>query len=133
MSPVAFLLIAVVIGVVGSLLLVVLNQRPNRGDSAIRDFEREMQALAPRSSPTDPDRPIDPDRPSVAHPGIIIDSNRRPEPKGPDEGPPGRRTFPSPQVNSSADERAGAGVPDSTNPRRRSTPSSRPGSGSGES
>jgi hypothetical protein len=72
-NPVSFLLIAVVVAVVGSLLVVGLNRKPHRPDSAMAEFEREMRALAPRPPSGTPTR-----RPPVD------DGDTRPEP-GPDE------------------------------------------------
>ncbi len=48
MSPVSFLLIAVVIAIIGTLVVVAANRSPSRPDSAMEEFEREMRALAPR-------------------------------------------------------------------------------------
>lgn len=50
MSAVVFLMIAVVISVVGTLVLYVRNRTrtPRSVDAGIDDFRREMQALAPR-------------------------------------------------------------------------------------
>jgi hypothetical protein len=47
-NPVAFLLIAVVISVVGSLVLYLRSRTPSSLESGIDNFQREMQALAPR-------------------------------------------------------------------------------------
>jgi hypothetical protein len=47
-SAVVFLLIALVISVVGTMVVVVRNRTPRSLDSGIDDFRREMQALAPR-------------------------------------------------------------------------------------
>lgn len=48
MSPVAFLLIAVVIAALGTVVVVLVNRSPSRPDSAMTEFQREMRALAPR-------------------------------------------------------------------------------------
>jgi hypothetical protein len=48
MSPVAFLMIAVVISVVGCGVLYLRNRTPSSLESGIDNFRREMQALAPR-------------------------------------------------------------------------------------
>ena len=47
MSGLAFLLIALVISVIGSLILWLRSRRPRGVTSAIDEFRREMQALAP--------------------------------------------------------------------------------------
>jgi hypothetical protein len=47
-SPVSFLLIALVIAIIGTLVVVVANRSPRRYDSAMAEFQREMRALAPR-------------------------------------------------------------------------------------
>jgi hypothetical protein len=47
-GAVAFLMIAVVISVVGSLVLYLRNRTPSSLESGIDNFRREMQALAPR-------------------------------------------------------------------------------------
>jgi hypothetical protein len=47
-DPIAFLMIAVVISVVGSLVLYLRSRTPTSLDSGIDNFRREMQALAPR-------------------------------------------------------------------------------------
>lgn len=80
MNPVSFLLIALVVGVGGCLLVVAVNRAPQRGDSAMRDFEREMQALAPRSDVEEPRRQDGP------RSGITIDGGRRAEVAGPEGG-----------------------------------------------
>ena len=43
-----FLLVAVVISAVGLTVLYVRNRPPSTFDASIEDFQREMQALAPR-------------------------------------------------------------------------------------
>lgn len=55
MSPVVFLLIAVVIIGVGSAVLYVRNRTPSSLDAGIDNFQREMQALAPRDGNGDGD------------------------------------------------------------------------------
>jgi hypothetical protein len=47
-NPIAFLMIAVVISVVGSLVLYLRSRTPSSLESGIDTFRREMQALAPR-------------------------------------------------------------------------------------
>ncbi|MGY6500415.1 MAG: hypothetical protein ACXIVQ_05900 [Acidimicrobiales bacterium] len=80
MSPLGFLVIALVVGVGGCLLVVALNRAPQGGDSAMRDFEREMQALAP---PEGIDRP----RRSDGSGGVIVDGTRRGETSDDDADP----------------------------------------------
>jgi hypothetical protein len=50
-SPLAFLLVALAISVVGSLVLWLRNRRPRSLSSGINDFRREMRALAPGEEP----------------------------------------------------------------------------------
>jgi uncharacterized membrane protein (DUF106 family) len=47
-SPIAFLLIAVVVGAIGSLFVVVRNRQVRHPHHAMDEFQREMKALAPR-------------------------------------------------------------------------------------
>jgi hypothetical protein len=47
-SPIAFLLIAVVVAAVGSLFVVVRSRQVSRPHHAMDEFQREMKALAPR-------------------------------------------------------------------------------------
>jgi hypothetical protein len=47
-NPVAFLLLALVISVVGSAVLYLRSRTPSSLESGIDNFQREMQALAPR-------------------------------------------------------------------------------------
>jgi hypothetical protein len=47
MSPVVFLMIAVVLSVGGALVLWARNRQPRTYDAGIREFRREMEALAP--------------------------------------------------------------------------------------
>ena len=51
MSPIAFLLIAVVVAAIGSVVLVLRNRQTQSPDSAMDEFRREMQALAPQDPP----------------------------------------------------------------------------------
>lgn len=51
MSAIAFLLIAVVVAVAGSLVVVLRNQQSKSPDSAMDEFRREMRALAPQDDP----------------------------------------------------------------------------------
>jgi hypothetical protein len=48
MNAVVFLLIAVGIAVVGSVVAFMRNRNPASVESGIDDFRKEMQALAPR-------------------------------------------------------------------------------------
>jgi hypothetical protein len=48
-SAIAFLLIAVVVAVGGSLVVILRNQQAQSPDSAMDEFKREMQALAPQA------------------------------------------------------------------------------------
>ncbi len=56
MDPVAFLMIAVVISIVGSLVLYLRSRTPSSLESGIDTFRREMQALAPRDDEPVPRR-----------------------------------------------------------------------------
>ena len=56
MDPIAFLMIAVVISVVGLLVLYLRSRTPTSLDSGIDNFRREMQALAPRDEEPTPRR-----------------------------------------------------------------------------
>ncbi len=51
MSPLAFLLIALAVSVLGSLVLWLKYRRPRSLTSGIEDFRREMRALAPGEEP----------------------------------------------------------------------------------
>jgi hypothetical protein len=51
MSGVAFLLIVVVIGVVGSLVLWLRTRKPTTFMSSVEDFQREMEALGREPTP----------------------------------------------------------------------------------
>ena len=79
MSPVAFLLIAVVIAAIGTLVVVVLNRSPSRPDSAMTEFQREMRALAPRPAGTTPPPGSDTGKPASAadeaHPDPVSDES----------------------------------------------------------
>ena len=48
MSPVSFLFIALVIAAIGIFIAVSRHRQPVKPDSAMDEFRREMQALAPR-------------------------------------------------------------------------------------
>jgi hypothetical protein len=47
-SPIGFLLIAVVVAVAGSLFVVLRNRQVQSPNTAMADFKREMRALAPQ-------------------------------------------------------------------------------------
>jgi hypothetical protein len=55
-NPVAFLMIAVVISVVGSVVLYLRSRTPSSLEAGIDNFRREMQALAPRDEQPTPRR-----------------------------------------------------------------------------
>lgn len=55
-SAVAFLLIALVASVLGSLVLVVRHRKPTGFNSSIDSFQREMAALAREPEPHEPRR-----------------------------------------------------------------------------
>lgn len=48
MSPAVFLLLAVALAVVGSLVVVARHRGPSSVDAGMERFAREMRALAPR-------------------------------------------------------------------------------------
>lgn len=50
MSGASFLLIALAVGVLGTLIVLARNRQGHRPDSAMLEFRREMEALAPPSS-----------------------------------------------------------------------------------
>jgi hypothetical protein len=52
-SPAGFLLIALVIGVAGSLVVVLRSRQVSHPDQAMDEFRREMNALAPPPAPLD--------------------------------------------------------------------------------
>ncbi|HKY66625.1 MAG TPA: hypothetical protein VJM49_09660 [Acidimicrobiales bacterium] len=56
MNAVAFLMIAVVISVVGSAVLYLRSRTPTSLEAGIDNFQREMQALAPRDEVAPPRR-----------------------------------------------------------------------------
>lgn len=59
MSGAAFLLVAVVVSVVGSIVIWIRSRQPVRWDSGIDEFSRNMQALSPENRPAadeDPER-----------------------------------------------------------------------------
>jgi hypothetical protein len=54
-GPVTFLVIALVVGLLGVAIVTTMHRKPQRPDSAMEEFRREMQALAPQP-PADTDR-----------------------------------------------------------------------------
>lgn len=68
MNALVFLGIAAVLSAAGCLVLWLRMRQPRSMDAHIRDFARELDALAPgssidrrmRSRPTQPERPVDP-------------------------------------------------------------------------
>lgn len=60
MSGAAFLLIAVVIAVVGSLIVWIRHRKPTHFMSSVDDFQREMEALSTPPVPSTPPRPVRP-------------------------------------------------------------------------
>ena len=48
MNPISFLLIALVVAAIGILVAVVMHRQPSRPEAAMKEFRREMEALAPR-------------------------------------------------------------------------------------
>ena len=60
MSGAAFLLIAVVIAVVGSLIVWFRHRTPKHVESSVDAFRREMDALSKPPTPTQPPRPVRP-------------------------------------------------------------------------
>jgi len=51
-SGVVFLLLAVIISALGSLFVWFRHARPRSLENSVDSFSREMQALAPRETPT---------------------------------------------------------------------------------
>jgi hypothetical protein len=60
MSGVAFLLIAVVIALVGSLIVWIRHRKPTHFMASVDDFQREMDALSSPPTPSTPPRPVRP-------------------------------------------------------------------------
>ncbi len=58
MSGVAFLLIAVVVAAVGSLIVWIRHRKPTHFRSSVDDFQREMDALSTPPTPSTPPRPV---------------------------------------------------------------------------
>lgn len=71
MSPIAFLLIAVVVAAVGSLVVVLRSRQVQSPDHAMDAFRREMRALAPQDPPAPQGPPAErtriPFRPADPH------------------------------------------------------------------
>jgi hypothetical protein len=57
MSPLVFLLIAIVLAGLGCIALWLRHRSPSSYDSGIRAFRREMEALAPPDEPEPEPRP----------------------------------------------------------------------------
>ncbi|QGG93977.1 hypothetical protein [Actinomarinicola tropica] len=75
MSGAGFLLIALVVGVLGTMFVMARHRQGTRPDDAMAEFRREMQALAPPGDGPPPDEPRRfPHRP---YPGVA--------PLGPDD------------------------------------------------
>lgn len=62
MSPLGFLLIAVVLSLLGTLALWLHHRRPTSMEAGIDEFHRGMKALAPEDQPRRHDRPAVPHR-----------------------------------------------------------------------
>ena len=58
MSGVAFLLLAVVVAAVGSLIVWIRHRKPTRFMASVDDFQREMDALSTPPVPLTPPRPV---------------------------------------------------------------------------
>lgn len=76
MGPVTFLFIAVVVGLLGISVAVSMHRKPTRPDSAMADFRREMQALAPPSR-AESDRQTTPGTSSEPDDGTEPDSDEQ--------------------------------------------------------
>ncbi len=59
-SNVAFLVLAAIVSIVGSLIVVARHRKPSTFTTSIDDFSSRMQALAPES-PERPEQPRDSD------------------------------------------------------------------------
>ncbi|MEX1217327.1 MAG: hypothetical protein WEA11_02260 [Acidimicrobiales bacterium] len=57
-SGVGFLLIAVVVSLVGSLIVWLRSRKPTHFMSSVDDFQREMDALSTPPAPSTPPRPV---------------------------------------------------------------------------
>lgn len=60
MSGVAFLLIAVVVAAIGSLIVWIRHRQPTHFMASVDDFQREMEALSTPPVPSTPPRPVRP-------------------------------------------------------------------------
>ena len=58
MSGVAFLLFAVVVAAVGSLIVLIRHRKPTYFMASVDDFQREMDALSTPPVPSTPPRPV---------------------------------------------------------------------------
>jgi len=58
MRGVAFLLLAVVVAAVGSLIVWIRHRKPTHFMSSVDDFQREMDALSTPPVPSTPPRPV---------------------------------------------------------------------------
>lgn len=58
MSGVAFLLLAVVVAAVGSLIVWIRHRKPTHFMASVDDFQREMDALRTPPVPSTPPRPV---------------------------------------------------------------------------
>jgi hypothetical protein len=58
MSGVAFLLLAVVVAAVGTLIVWIRHRKPTHFMSSVDDFQREMDALSTPPVPSTPTRPV---------------------------------------------------------------------------
>ena len=58
MSGVAFLLFAVVVAAVGSLIVWIRHRKPTYFMASVDDFQREMDALSTPPVPSTPPRPV---------------------------------------------------------------------------
>ena len=60
MSGVGFLLIAVIVSLVGSIIVWIRHRKPTHFMSSVDDFQREMDALSAPPIPSTPPRPVRP-------------------------------------------------------------------------
>jgi hypothetical protein len=58
MSGVAFLLLAVVVAAIGSLIVWIRHRKPTHFMASVDDFQREMDALITPPVPSTPPRPV---------------------------------------------------------------------------
>lgn len=57
-SGVGFLLIAVAVSLVGSLIVLLRHRKPTHFMSSVDEFQREMEALSTPPVPSSPPRPV---------------------------------------------------------------------------